>query len=96
MDEFDRGGNYTKPSPFHRCCDVCTQLCECNDCLDICAMASLESELETTEQPAAHPPIPPHKQDSLKNALHSYRLSLIREQTSPPLFGLSVATDYCK
>ena len=92
MNEFDRGGNYTKPTPFHRCCDVCTQLCECEDCLDLRAMASLELELCSTEQSTARPPLPPYKQDLLKEALHAYRISLLSDLTSPPLFGLAVAT----
>lgn len=88
MDAFNASANYTKPTPFHRCCDICTPLCECDDCIDMLALTNFEqvtAEPPTAAQPAAHI----NKQ--LHEALCTFRLSLFSE-SSPPLFGVSIAT----
>ena len=88
MDAFNSSAMYSKPSPLHRCCDVCTRLCKCDDCLDLSALTALEQH-ESTSQSASLP-AQPHNQQ-LQDALHTYRLSHFNV-SNPPLFGLAVVT----
>jgi len=39
MSEFDNSGTFTKPLPVHKRCDVCSCLCQCDDCLDTLVLA---------------------------------------------------------
>ena len=92
MSEFDESGTFTKPIPIHNCCDVCS--CQCDDCLDALAIATDEefdiSYTTTTLEPPTS--LPREKQLELDEALKLYRISLLDDLESPPLFGIEVAT----
>ena len=32
MKEFDVPGNVIRPSPLHRCCNICERECTCSEC----------------------------------------------------------------
>lgn len=91
MEEFDSGDNFTRPTPLHKCCDVCSLACKCEDCIAVQAQMSIGSEA-LSSQPSHDHQFSPSKQLALQSALEAYRLSLCANPSCPPLFGIEVVT----
>ena len=94
LAEYD-GGNFIKPNPCHKCCDVCSRTCKCDDCLDVQALLLTEADPELV--PPVIPAVTQHQlgssaQRALKASLEAFRLSLVDDKSCPPLFGIEVVT----
>ena len=95
MKEFDNNSTCIKPMPYHSCCDICAQTCDCTECShhkqDLHGLL-LNSPCKPPdhEVPISH--LSPEKQQVLKACLEEYRLSLLHDLNEPVLFGIQVAT----
>ena len=95
LQEFYDCGVILKPTPSHRCCDICAFSCECDDCLYTQTLQFLDCESCVSNETSAVAnslTISPEQQKLLQKALSDYRLSLVSEHVSCPLFGVEIST----
>lgn len=91
MEVFDTAGSFTRPIPTHRCCDICSMSCDCDNCLYVKAAEAAENEICYEQETVQNYPRSSRNIEALKQALFAYRLSLLSDHNAP-IFGIEVAT----